>query len=301
MSGFCDSDKFAFIEVDVDGKKHNIPVHHRELGEKDGLFYSGDVSWSDVVINDVPLEKTFEFEDNVPIYEEKSNYSEGGIIFINERQTPLTFSGGCEGDEEDYSIHQNKKWMNRLSRVTLGPITLPEAKKKRKSVERYPVKPKHKKVVRDEKINTSSEKFGEFIDERDTEYMSHFFEHINRGGESQENPIYIPSLNCSPESGWPVGWTTFSKKILTPYYPPIHWTEPTIQWSAIWSHMDEIVTGKKREYHYIKEGELDGEGYPGPAIFFYDKDSDDLNYNFNWVTDYRCSCPYNHWVSYNPS
>ena len=65
---FCDSDKFRFIEIDVQGEesgydsgKHLIPVHYRELGEKEGLTYAKKVSWSDVVINGVPLEKSFEY------------------------------------------------------------------------------------------------------------------------------------------------------------------------------------------------------------------------------------------------
>ena len=44
----------------------------------------------------------------------------------------------------------NKRWVKRLER--LYPMNFQEAKNKRKSIERYPVKPKGKKEVRDEKF-----------------------------------------------------------------------------------------------------------------------------------------------------
>jgi hypothetical protein len=136
------------------------------------------------------------------------------------------------------------------------------------------VKPKAKKEVRDEKIHKSSEKFQEFVDERGTKHMDRFFEHINRNGEVRGH--------------------------IQPYYPPVQWTMPSIQWDKIWSHMDEQEQGRKRAYHYIKENEVDSEGYPGPAIFFYEKESDDLNYNFDWSTDYQWAGPWNRWCAYNP-
>ena len=63
--------------------------------------------------------------------------------------------------------------------------------------------------------------------------------------------------------------------------------------------MDTLEKGRKRDYHYIPSGEFDSEGFPGPAIFFYDKDSDDLNYNFDFSTDYKYAGPWNRWVSFN--
>jgi hypothetical protein len=269
MEGFYDSDKFRFVEAEFNGVKHLTPIHYRPLGEKEGHLYSKKVSWSDVVLNDVPLEKTFEFEDSIPLYQNTGEECiQNGTIIVNERraQNPLP--------DEDYSDHHKGKWTTRLSKVVMNPVTLPEAKKKRKSVERFPVKPKAKKEVRDEKIHKSSEKFQEFVDERDTKHMDRFFEHINRNGEVRGH--------------------------IQPYYPPVQWTMPSIQWDKIWSHMDEQELGRKRAYHYIKENEVDSEGYPGPAIFFYEKDSDDLNYNFDWSTDYQWAGPWNRWCAYNP-
>ena len=293
MTSFCDSERFKFVEMDFNGKKHHTPVHYRDLGEKEGQLYSKRVSWSDVVIHNVPLEKSFEFQDSRPIYEEgDKDFSQNGTIFVNERE----IKSMIPDDEDDYQYE--KRWMNRLSKV-VGPINLPEAKKKRKSIERYPVKPKCKKMVRDEKLYNSSDKFEEFTDERDTEYMNKFFDLINRNGEYEDIPIFIPGEMASPLSGWPDGWTTFKKKKLTPYYPPEQWTKPKIMWEKIWSHMDTLEKGRKRDYHYIPEGEYDSEGYPGPAIFFYESDSDDLNYGFSWGTDYKWAGPWNRWVSYN--
>ena len=167
MTSFCDSEKFKFVEMDFDGK-HITPVHYRDLGEKEGQgqLYSKRVSWSDVVIHNVPLEKSFEFQDSRTIYEEgDKEYSQNGTIFVNEREVkPI-----IPDDEDDY--HYEKRWMNRLYKIVKGPVNLPQAKKKRKSIERYPVKPKCKKMVRDEKLIQSSEKFKEFTDERDTEHI----------------------------------------------------------------------------------------------------------------------------------
>jgi len=159
MEYFYDCDNYEIVEMDIGGKKYLAPVHYRNLGEKNGYLYSKKVTWSDVVIHAVPFEKTFEFEDACPLYEENCEYFRGGRIIVNERQTK-NHSFDINGD---YSLHQKKKWMNRLEKMTLNPMTLPEAKKKRKSIERYPVKPKCKKEIRDEKINNISDKFEEFV------------------------------------------------------------------------------------------------------------------------------------------
>ena len=130
MEGFFDSDKFQFVEMEFDGKNHMVPIHYRDLGKKEKGLYSKKVSWSDVVINAVPLEQTFEFERDNTIRERTGERE--GIIIVNERQTQMPLPD----DDEDYPIHPKNKWMNRLSKISLNPVTLPEAKKKRKSIER---------------------------------------------------------------------------------------------------------------------------------------------------------------------
>ena len=133
------------------------PVHHRDLGEKEDELYSPSVSWADVAINGVPLEQTFQFQDDILHLKNERDDSlpENGVIMVNSRPSqPLIL----EEEVED------KRWVRRLER--LYPMNFQEAKKKRKSVERYPVKPKSKKEVRDEKIHCSSDKFQEITDEK---------------------------------------------------------------------------------------------------------------------------------------
>ena len=131
MEGFFDSDKFLF-KLDEDSG-HLMPVHHRELGEKNDNLYEPGVKWSDVALNGVPLEKTFEYEDDITrIKEERIDPNrEPKYIMVNSR---LSQSLPHVDEVED------KHWVKRLER--LYPMNYQEAKKERKSVERYPVKPK---------------------------------------------------------------------------------------------------------------------------------------------------------------
>jgi hypothetical protein len=269
MSGFFDSDKFLF-KMDEDSG-HLMPVHYRELGEKSGELYSPSVKWADVALNGVSLEQTFKYEDDiVQLQEEKDDSSEGPkYIMVNSRPSqPLI-------QEEEID---NKRWVKRLER--LYPMNFQEAKKKRKSIERYPVKPKGKKQVRDAKLHTSSDKFQEITDEK-------------LGGESiLDYTIYIQKkddfkiiknlMMRTPSDPWdPPVYNIYKVPVPTKYCPPLHWLEPEVQWEKIWTNVDYLKTGKKRDYHYYPEG------YEGnPCIFFYDKDSDDLNFNFDWSKDY---------------
>ena len=264
MEGFCDSGKFRFEELETPGgQKYLTPVHDRELGEKSGELYSPRVSWSDVAINGVPLEKTFVFEDDIlRIKEEKDDStSDGGVIMVNSR--PTQFTPVVEEVED-------KRWMRRLER--LYPMNFQEAKKKRKSIERYPVKPKSKKEVRDEKLHCSSDKFQEITDEKDgIETSLDYTIYIQKKGDYE----IIKGLD------WKDRPSVYKRPIRTKYCPPLHWLEPEVQWEKIWTHVDELKTGKKRDYYYEPEGD---EGKP--CIYFYEKDSDDLNYNFNWSKDF---------------
>ena len=127
MENFCDSEKFRFV---LDHSEHLNPVHHRELGEKDGQLYSPSVTWSDVVIDGVPLEKTFEYEDDITRLqgEKDDSLGEKGVIIVNSRPSqPLPYTEEVE----------DKRWVKRLEKLT--PINFQESKKKRKSIERYPV------------------------------------------------------------------------------------------------------------------------------------------------------------------
>lgn len=271
MEGFSDSHKFLF-KLDKDSG-YLMPVHYRELGEKNDNLYSPSVKWSDVAINGVPLEQTFEYEDDISrIQEERSDSpEEQGIIMVNSRPSQSQSLPQVEEVEDE-------RWVNRLQR--LYPMNFQEAKKKRKSIEKYPVKPKGKKQVRDEKINSSSDKFREITDEK-------------LGGDiSLDYTIYIQKkddykiikeelMRTPGDPFWPPQYNIIKVPIQTKYCPPLHWLEPEVDWEKIWIHLDELKTGEKRDYHYYPEGD---EGKP--CIFFYEKDSDDLNYDFDWSRDY---------------
>ena len=267
MEGFCDSGKFRFEELETPGgQKYLTPVHDRELGEKSGELYSPRVSWSDVAINGVPLEKTFVFEDDIlRIKEEKDDStSDGGVIMVNSR--PTQFTPVVEEVED-------KRWMRRLER--LYPMNFEEAKKK-KSIERFPVKPKSKKQVRDEKLYSSSGKFQEITDEKKggVETSLDYTIYIQKKGDYE----IIKGLD------WKDRPSVYKRPIRTKYCPPLHWLEPEVDWEKIWTHVDELKTGKKRDYHYYPNGVTECEN--DPCIYFYEKDSDDLNYNFDWSKDF---------------
>jgi hypothetical protein len=274
MENFCDSEKFRFV---LDHSGHLNPVHHRELGEKDGQLFPSGVAWSDVVINGVPLEETFQYEDDiVRIQEVKDDFGEQDVIMVNSR---LTQSIPVVEEVE------NKRWEKRLEK--LYPMNFQEAKKKRKSIERFPVKSKGKKQVRDEKIYSSADKFKEMTDEKpggdgdgvlDYSIMIHRHEDYKRTEELDMSSVL-------PSDPWlPMRYITHKEPVYTKYCPPLHWIEPEVQWDKIWEHVDTLKTGKKRDYHYYPNGIDNCE--EDPCIYFYDKDSDDLNYNFDWEKDF---------------
>ena len=153
MEGFYDSGKFRFEELETPGGQvYLTPVHNRELGKKEGELYDPSVSWAEVVINGISLEYTIGSHDDIlRLQEEKDDSSSGeSVIMVNSRPSqPLILEEEIEG----------KRWVKRLEK--LYPMNYQEAKKKKKSVERYPVKPKSKKEVRDEKIYSSADKFND--------------------------------------------------------------------------------------------------------------------------------------------
>ena len=276
MEGFFDSDKFRFEELETpSGKKYITPAHWRDLGEKSGGLYSPRVKWSDVAINGVPLEQTFEFEDDILRLQEEKDDSqkEKGIIMVNSRPVqPPTHYEEVEG--------KDNRWVNRLER--LYPMNFQEAKKKRKSIERYPVKPKGKKEVRDEKIYSSADKFQDITDENGGgDITLEYTTHIHRLGDYE---IIKEELMRTPgDPIWPPEYNIIKKPIYTKYCPPLHWLEPEVDWEKIWTHVDLLRTGKKRGYQYYPDGD---EYSKDPCIYFYDKDSEQLDWNFNWSRDF---------------
>lgn len=239
---YLDSGKFSFAKMKEGG--HHIPVHHRDLGEKDGHLYSDKISWADVIINAVPLDKTFEYEDAIDLINDAIDHTtEKGVILVNDRNI------SCPVPSNVITNIDHQRAIRRLEKMNLNPITLPQAKKKKKNKYRWPVKPKDKRDIRIGKIMKSSDKFNELIDPKDQGVLA--------------DNIY--SIKDKASGKWKM------------YCPPEHWLSPVIRWDLIWSEMDMIENGYKRSYHYTKPGEINKDGIPGPAIYFYDSDSTDLN------------------------
>ena len=253
MTQFFDSNMFVIEEKDG----YVQPIHYRDLGEKidDSELYGKKVTWADVTINGVPLEKTFEYEMSISDLEEKMDFADKekwphDEIVVNGRECHYE----VPVEDDDYEIFQEKKWLNRLKKITVDPMNLPSAKRSKKK-KNYEVKPKReeKKIQSEETISS----FQEIVDPKKLGVVGeNVFDVFRRDGKKET------------------------------YCPPIHWIEPEIKWEKIWSAMDTIAHGYTRDYHYIPPGEIDADGVRGPAIYFYDKDSDDLNYNFNYYEDF---------------
>lgn len=249
---FSDSHRFEFIEMD----SGLIPVHRRPLGEKEGHLYSKKVTWADVTINGVELEKTFMYEDTIDYIEQTKDLSqdfERGVVIVNERSNNPTY-------DEDYDI--DEKLVRRLKNMKIAPLTFKQAKKKKPSKNKRTSKPPTK--VEKEKHETFAETFQEIVDKKDHGIHEDFQLKVVPKESDMKAMFY--------------GIKTFS--------PPIDWIEPVKRWDLIWSHIDTIEKGYKRNYKYTKPGVTDENGVLGPAIYFYDKNDTDLNYSFNWKEDF---------------
>ena len=256
MSSFHDFDKFKFVLME-DG--HLTPVHYRDLGEKEGHLYSKKVSWVDATINDVPLEQTFQYENEIDYICGMQSSENRGYIVVNERTSrsiPV---------EEDLPQIQ-KKWLNRLDKVTMGPLTLPQAKKKKKGPQRYPVKPKSDK--QEDIGQCKSEKFQELVEKQDHGILgSHIYKIRCKDGYEK-----IVSWDDGDDFGFnvkkEVRYQPKTKEVT--YCPPIHYLEPEIRWRDIWVEMDEIEHGYQRDHFFVPEGELcPDKSCMGPAIYFF--------------------------------
>jgi hypothetical protein len=275
MSSFFDSDKFKFVLMD---EGHLTPVHHRDLGQKEGHLYSKKVSWADAAINNVSLEQTFRYEDEITHVENSVDGSDKGYIIVNERLNKPTFNY----DDDDVSIHQQKKWMKRLEKAALNPISLPEAKKKRKGHQRFPVKPKTE--TQKDTEHHSYDKFQELVDTKSSGILGSFIYKIQYKDGYEKN--------VSWDDGDDRGFNVKKEVRYIPKYkertycPPEHWLTPVVQWKNIWLEMDEIEHGYKRDYVYVSEGELcpDSTSIMGPAIYFFETPCDAIEeYEQQWV------------------
>jgi len=245
MAKFFDSNKFLFVET------HNgflSPVHFRDLGQKTNELYNG-ASWCDVIINNVPLDTTIQFEEEISYINNSVDSSPKRVSMINERKIDTVIP-------MEYSGFQNK-WVNRIDKIINGPITLQEVKKKKKGVERYPVKPKKSaKIDRDQ---YSSDTFMELVDTKNQGILQdHIYRIYNHEQRSRQT-----------------------------YIPPEHWLFPIIEWKKIWIEIDRIYNGYIRDYIYISEGEESPHSphIEGPAILFFNKNNE-IDYWSTSVLDF---------------
>ena len=274
---FSDSDKFLFVAQD-DG--HLIPVHYRELGSKEGHLYSKKVSWADATINNVPLEQTFSYEDEIEyIRSMQTSGTSGtrGYIVVNERP-----SRSIPVEEDIPQIHQKKKWLNRLDKLTLQPMTLPQAKKKKKGHQRFPIKPKTE--VQKETDHHSSEKFQDLVDTKSPGILGSFVYKIHYKDGYDKRVSWDDGDDWGNNVKKEVRYIPKYKE--RTYCPPEHWLTPVVQWKNIWLEMDEIQHGYKRDHIYVREGELcpDSASIMGPAIYFFETPCDNTEeYEKQWV------------------
>ena len=153
MSSFSDSDKFMFVMSD---EGHLLPVHYRELGEKNNHLYTKSVSWADVTINNVQLEQTFFYEDEIN-HIVHTNQHTSNEHTSNELTTTTVVNGRTKNNLDvvtDSTYQKTQKWMNRLAKIGKQTMTLPQAKRRKKGPTRYTVKPKTNiKISKDYRFN----------------------------------------------------------------------------------------------------------------------------------------------------
>lgn len=227
--------------------------HKRDIGEKDGFFNTVG-TWADAVINDVPLHVTFQFEDSIDeIVNRSCGEKNGGYTVVNSREMKYA---PCDDPERKIE----SKWVNRVRNVNMGPMTFKESKKRKASKNKRESKPKTE--VQKKKESAQEGKFMELVENNDYRDV----EKIELQWHSS------PSRHLSNE----ISFT---------FFPPEHWLDPVVRWDLIWSKIDEINTGKKRDYHYVDKGDVYC-GHKGPCIFFKNKNENDMNYGFDWSKDF---------------
>lgn len=259
---FSDSHLFDFIDINKDGHKFSIPVHHRELGKKKGLLYDKTVKWSDVVIHHVPLDYTLQCENYIPPrlntsitskIHLKYNTSKSNIIDIN-------------------ILNYEDKYFKRKQRLKNKSFN--QTKKKKKNKIRIIKTSDNDNYYDDLECKNIKDLTIQIYQHNQYNYYQMFNQEdilINKFRPVELR--YVPRIylvKCPRKVNFCI---------------PEHLLKPNIQWDKIWSKMDEIEMEVKRKYHYIPPGKVE-DSQKGPAIYFYDDNSDDLNFNFNWKTDF---------------
>ena len=132
----------SFVE-DEDGRRYAF--HYRDLGTRVEDIYPGK-KWSDVTINGVSLDKTFELEDiddHLHIVNEGSTRRESKYSGVNEKKVPTDIQYSCSNE-----LRERKKY-KRETTSTRRKRGIKELKRKRslppKGQKKYPTKPIRKK------------------------------------------------------------------------------------------------------------------------------------------------------------
>jgi len=215
MANFFDADKFLFVEND---NGHLGPVHYRDLGPKEvGALYNTSVKWSDVAINNVPLEQTFRYEDEITYISEQMDLSpetDLQSIIVNSRENVVR-----NVLKEDIDDRQPIKRLDKMAQ------TLPEAKKKKKGPVRFQVKPKRYFHV--EQSLSQSDQFHDMVN-------------TQSDGVTEDHIYHISPIN---------------KEGKTVFIPPINWLVPIVQWHKIWKEIDRIYTGAVLDCYPLGEDE----------------------------------------------
>ena len=132
----------SFVE-DEDGRRYAF--HYRDLGVRVEDTYPGK-KWSDVTINGVSLDKTFELEDiddHLHIVNEGSIRRESKISDVNEKKVSndIQYSGSNEDKVRKKYLRETTSTRRRRGRKELKrKRSLPPKRKKK-----YPTKPKKKR------------------------------------------------------------------------------------------------------------------------------------------------------------
>lgn len=249
MSGFCDSDKFKIC----DEWGETVVRHSRKLGEKVGGVYP-NASWSDVVINDVDLDKTMKNQNEIEAIEIQKYLAsldeEKRPIFVNGRNVDYQVSFSEKGPER-YSKGEGKYFRKRgATKHSKDYQTKPK-----KDIDRY------NKIIEQENYENMREEIFDPIYDGDP---CEFIQGYDLGCKA--------SSRCWKEYPGP-GFVRYGM-----FFPPPHWIYPSEDIIRIWTHMHAVEGGVGDKFLLMYNGEYYGPNHHNKkpmGIQFFDGKMDD--------------------------
>ena len=245
MHGFRDSENFK-VGDDSDG---GVVRHSRELGEKLGGMYP-KASWSDVVINDVDLDKSMRHRDMIECIETQiylaSLNQDKKQVFINGRNVDgqMRFS---ERGADRYSKGEGKYFRKRGATK--------HGKDYETKPKRYINKPS--KIIEQENYEDMREEIFDPIYDGDP---CELFQGYDLGHKEH--------FRCWKNYDGP-GWVKYGM-----FFPPPQWIYPQEDQVKIWTHMHAVEGGVGDKYLLIYYGHYHPSKKP-MGIKFYDGKMDD--------------------------